>query len=37
MCRPRGCGFDLKTGIDFACICLESVIDDGFQWNHGSV
>ena len=37
MCRPRGCGFDLKTGIDFARICLESVIEDGFQWNHGSV
>ena len=37
MCRSRGCGFDLKTGIDFARICLESVIEDVFQWNHGSV
>ena len=37
MCHPRGCGFDLKTGIDFARICLESGIKDGFQWNYGSV
>ena len=37
MCRPRGCGFGLKTGLDFARICLESVIEDGFQWNYGSV
>ena len=37
MCHPRGCGFDLKKGIDFARICLESGIKDGFQWNYGSV
>ena len=37
MCRPRGCGFGLKTGIDFARICLESGIEASFQGNYGSV